>query len=96
MLYLNSGVTTTQLKGFYGYLDESGDTKVATFEEAVWAPRASFIKRAKLDYLFSMLSVFAVEYDILLPDPTTTIIGDLSNNEFDTLWLSGGKSHTTH
>ena len=28
--------------------------------------------------------------------PTTIIIGDLSNNEFDTLWLSGGNSHTNH
>ena len=28
--------------------------------------------------------------------PTTIIIGDLSNNQFDTLWLSGGNSHTNH
>ena len=28
--------------------------------------------------------------------PTTIIIGDLSKNQFDTLWLSGGNSHTKH
>ena len=28
--------------------------------------------------------------------PTTIIIGNLSKNQFDTLWLSGGNSHTNH
>ena len=33
---------------------------------------------------------------MFITNPTTIIIGNLSNNEFDTLWLSGGNSHTNH
>ena len=40
-------------------------------------------------------ATFQVMFNALM-HPTTIIICDLSNNEFDTLWLSGGNSHTNH